>query len=49
MRSSPLTRSGTTTRRHFRVVRIPGGHLFPFERPEAAARAIRDMAAGLMQ
>ena len=38
-----------TTRRHFRLVRIPGGHLFPFERPEAAARAIRDMAAELMQ
>jgi pimeloyl-ACP methyl ester carboxylesterase len=38
-----------TTRRHFRVVRIPGGHLFPFERPEAAARAIRDMATELMQ
>jgi len=37
-----------TTRRHFRVVRIAGGHLFPFERPEAAARAIREMAADLM-
>ena len=37
-----------TTRRHFRVVRIAGGHLFPFERPEAAAHAIREMAAELM-
>lgn len=37
------------TRRHFRVVRVPGGHLFPFERPEAAAAAVRDMAAGLLQ
>lgn len=34
-----------TARRHFRVVRIPGGHLFPFERPEEAAFAIRAMAA----
>jgi pimeloyl-ACP methyl ester carboxylesterase len=31
-----------TARRHFRVVRIPGGHLFPFERPEQAALAVRD-------
>jgi pimeloyl-ACP methyl ester carboxylesterase len=36
-----------TTRRHFRVVRVPGGHLFPFEHPEAAARAIREMADAL--
>ena len=36
-----------TTRRHFRLVRIEGGHLFPFERPEAAALAIREMAAEL--
>jgi pimeloyl-ACP methyl ester carboxylesterase len=33
-----------TTRKYFRVVRVPGGHLFPFEHPEAAARAIREMA-----
>jgi pimeloyl-ACP methyl ester carboxylesterase len=37
-----------TARRHFRVVRIPGGHLFPFERPEEAALAIRAMAAELL-
>jgi pimeloyl-ACP methyl ester carboxylesterase len=37
-----------TTRRHFRVARIAGGHLFPFERPEGAAHAIRDMAAELI-
>lgn len=37
------------TRRHFRLVRIEGGHLFPFERPETAANAIRDMAAELMR
>jgi len=36
-----------TTRRHFRVVRIPGSHLFPFEHPEQAARAIREMAETL--
>ena len=34
-----------TTRRHFRVVRIAGGHLFPSERPEAAALAIREVGA----
>lgn len=38
-----------TTRRHFRVVRVAGGHLFPFERPQTAAQAIREMAAGLLQ
>jgi pimeloyl-ACP methyl ester carboxylesterase len=36
-----------TTRRHFRVARVEGGHLFPFEHPEAAARAIREMARTL--
>ena len=36
-----------TTRKYFRVVRVAGGHLFPFERPEAAAGAIREMAAEL--
>jgi pimeloyl-ACP methyl ester carboxylesterase len=36
-----------TTRRHFRVARVPGGHLFPFEHPEEAARAIREMAEKL--
>jgi pimeloyl-ACP methyl ester carboxylesterase len=35
------------TRRHFRVARTPGNHLFPFEHPEAAARAIREMAETL--
>lgn len=37
-----------TTRRHFRVARVEGGHLFPFEHPEAAARAIREMARTLI-
>jgi pimeloyl-ACP methyl ester carboxylesterase len=36
-----------TTRRHFRVTRVPGGHLFPFEHPQAAASAIREMAETL--
>jgi pimeloyl-ACP methyl ester carboxylesterase len=46
--SSESRRVGlATTRRHFRVVRAEGGHLFPFEHPEAAARAIRDMAKAL--
>jgi pimeloyl-ACP methyl ester carboxylesterase len=38
-----------TTRRHFRLVRIEGGHLFPFERPETAAQAIREMADELIR
>ena len=36
-----------TTRRYFRVVCLEGGHLFPFEHPEAAARAIGETAAAL--
>ena len=36
-----------TTRKYFRVARVEGGHLFPFEHPEAAARAIREMAEAL--
>jgi surfactin synthase thioesterase subunit len=35
------------TRKFFRVRRIDGGHLFPFERPQAAAAAVREMVAGL--
>ena len=35
------------TRRSFRVKRIEGGHLFPFERPQAAAEAVRQLAAEL--
>ena len=46
--SSESRRMGlATTRRHFRVVRVPGGHLFPFEHPEEAARAIREIAETL--
>jgi carboxypeptidase C (cathepsin A) len=29
------------------VTRVPGGHLFPFEHPQAAASAIREMAETL--
>ena len=36
-----------TTRKYFRVARTEGGHLFPFEHPEAASRAIREMADAL--
>jgi pimeloyl-ACP methyl ester carboxylesterase len=36
------------TRRSFRVRRIEGGHLFPFERPQAAAEAVRQLAAELL-
>ena len=36
-----------TTRKYFRVARVEGGHLFPFEHPLAAARAIREMAEAL--
>ena len=36
-----------TTRRHFRVARVSGSHLFPFEHPEDAARAILEMAERL--
>lgn len=36
------------TRRAFRVRRIEGGHLFPFERPQAAAEAVRQLAAELL-
>ena len=36
------------TRRSFQVKRIEGGHLFPFERPQAAAEAVRQLAAELL-
>lgn len=36
------------TRRSFRVTRIEGGHLFPFERPQAAAEAVRQLALELL-
>jgi pimeloyl-ACP methyl ester carboxylesterase len=38
----------TNTRRNFRVKRIEGGHLFPLERPQAAAEAVRQLAAELL-
>jgi pimeloyl-ACP methyl ester carboxylesterase len=47
-RSSMLTPSRlAATRRHLQVELIEGGHLFPFERPEATARAIHEMARRL--
>jgi pimeloyl-ACP methyl ester carboxylesterase len=36
------------TRRSFRIKRIEGGHLFPFERPQAAAEAVRQLVAELL-
>jgi pimeloyl-ACP methyl ester carboxylesterase len=48
--SEEMRRVGlASARKFFHLVRIPGGHLFPFEQPEAAARAIRDMAAELLR
>lgn len=48
-RSDVLRRVGlANTRRNFRVKRIEGGHLFPFERPQAAAEAVRQLAAELL-
>ncbi len=38
----------SNTRRRFRVKRVEGGHLFPFERPQAAAEAVRQLAAELL-
>ena len=47
--SEEMRKAGlVATRKFFRVARIAGGHLFPFERPEAAAQAIREMAAELL-
>lgn len=36
-----------TSSAHFTIASIEGGHLFPFEHPEAAARAVTDMARRL--
>ncbi|MBE0623092.1 MAG: alpha/beta hydrolase [Burkholderiales bacterium] len=47
--SNVLRQVGLThTRRSFRVKRIEGGHLFPLERPQAAAEAVRQLAAELL-
>lgn len=46
--SSEMRRPGLVDlRRHFRVVRVPGGHLFPFERPVETASAVRALAREL--
>jgi pimeloyl-ACP methyl ester carboxylesterase len=43
--SSEMRRPGLVDlRRHFRVARVPGGHLFPFEHPAQAAAAVRELA-----
>ena len=47
--SHELRRVGLAhTRRSFRVKRVEGGHLFPFERPQAAAAALRELAFELL-
>jgi len=47
--SDVLSRVGmANTRGNFRVKRIEGGHLFPLERPQAAAEAVRQLAAELL-
>lgn len=47
--SNEVRRVGLThTRRDFRVKRIEGGHLFPFERPQAAAEAVIQLADELL-
>jgi pimeloyl-ACP methyl ester carboxylesterase len=47
--SSEMRRPGLIDpARHFRVARVPGGHLFPFERPLEAADALRTLATGLV-
>jgi pimeloyl-ACP methyl ester carboxylesterase len=46
--SSEMRRPGLVdVEKHFRVVRVRGGHLFPFERPHEAADAIRALAQEL--
>ena len=47
--SDVLRRVGLAhTRRSFRVKRVEGGHLFPFERPQMAAEAVRQMVDELL-
>ncbi|MGH8746839.1 MAG: alpha/beta hydrolase, partial [Burkholderiales bacterium] len=38
-----------TTRRRFALRTVPGGHLFPFEHPAAAAAAVMELADTLLQ
>jgi len=47
--SSVLRQAGMRAMRGRRFLkrRVPGGHLFPFEHPQAAASAIREMAETL--
>jgi pimeloyl-ACP methyl ester carboxylesterase len=48
--SSELQRRGLVRlRRHFLVEQVPGGHLFPFERPALAADAICRVVQRLME
>jgi pimeloyl-ACP methyl ester carboxylesterase len=46
--SGEMRRPGLVdVRRYFRVARVPGGHLFPFERPREAAAALGALASAL--
>jgi len=47
--SDEVRRIGLSAMRgRFRLKRVEGGHLFPFEHPQETARAIRDMVATLL-
>ena len=48
--SSELRQIGTEAMRgKFRMTILDGGHLFPFEQPEATAKALREMARALLR
>lgn len=47
-RSDVVRRAGlAATRRRFTLRKVPGGHLFPFERPDEAAAAVFELAEAL--
>lgn len=47
--SDEVKRIGLSAMRgRFRLKRVEGGHLFPFEHPQATAQAIREVAAALL-
>jgi pimeloyl-ACP methyl ester carboxylesterase len=46
--SDVVRRAGlAATRRRFALRKVPGGHLFPFEAPDAAAAAVIELAEAL--
>ena len=47
--SDVVKRTGLAAMRgRFHFIKLPGGHLFPFEHPRATAQAIREMAETLL-